>query len=625
MLYPNLKGTRRIAIDLETRDPDLRTMGPSIWRGGGHIAGVALAWSPRPEDSIYISINHPDSENQPLENVIRYLNDHVAPSSQVGANLYYDMGWLIEAGYKPAGRWCDVQVAEPLLDEHARSYSLHNLALKYCGETKQYDGLENWILHNLFQGKKPRKKGWFGANIWRAPAREVAEYARSDCWLPLQIFEKQLHQLRLENLLPLFELESDLQPMVCEMRRIGVRVDLQKAEALEAQFERTAKMLQRKLDKLAGFEVNVNAADSLAKLFDKHGWKYPHTSKDNPSFQKDWLQNHDNPVAQNIQHLREILKLKDTFIRSYILEKAVGDRIHCQFNQLRGDDYGTVSGRFSSSLPNLQNIPSRSASGKLIRTLFIPEPGESWLKADYAQIEPRLTLHYAKSSPVVDAIRARYAEDPSTDCYLAMSENMPEGIERFQVKIVYLGMTYTMGLPLLAANLGLTKAEAAPIFEAFHAGAPYLEHLRTTATSRAASRGYIVTLLGRRCRFPFWEKRRNYHGNRDYEAPVRSRELAMTAWGNSVVRAWTYRALNRIIQGSAADVLKKAMVDLYKAGIKIPNLTVHDELDWSIVPDPAVLRDIQRIMESAVETRVPMKVDMELGANWGQVEIWDQK
>ena len=355
------------------------------------------------------------------------------------------------------------------------------------------------------------------------------------------------------------------------------------------------------------------AARSIAKVFDKLGLSYVRTAKTQaPSFTKNFLQEHKNPIVNKIAKAREINKAHSTFIDTIIKHEHKG-RIHADINPIRGDSGGTVTGRFSYSNPNLQQIPARNKQiGPMIRSLFIPEEKHTWGCFDYSQQEPRLVVHYAatkfKGDEEVTDIVERF-QNNSVDFHQTVADMA--NISRTEAKTINLGLFYGMGKTKLQAELGVTKDKAAELFNTYHAKVPFVKQLMEKASNRAQDRGQIRTLLGRLCRFHLWEP--NSFGMHK----AMTHEDALQEHGPGIKRAYTYKALNKLIQGSAADMTKKAMLDLHNEGI-VPHIQIHDELCVSIESD-AQAKKVVEIMEQAVTLEVPNKVDYEHGTNWGTI------
>ena len=357
-------------------------------------------------------------------------------------------------------------------------------------------------------------------------------------------------------------------------------------------------------------EVQIWAARSIAKVFDKLGLPFERTVKTGaPSFTKNFLSNHPHNIVQAIAKAREINKAHTTFIDT-ILKYSQRGRIHAEINQLRSEGGGTVTGRFSMNNPNLQQIPARNKDlGPRIRSLFIPEEGCKWGVFDYSQQEPRLVVHYAALQNLygVGDVLDAY-QDGDVDFHQIVAD-MAE-IPREQAKTINLGLFYGMGKNKLQAELGINKERAESLFKQYHSRVPFVKQLMDNVMQRAQGRGRIRTLLGRVCRFHLWEP--NQFG---IHKPL-PHDAALAEHGPGIRRAYTYKALNRLIQGSAADMTKKAMIELHKQGIT-PHIQVHDELDISVDNNADKIKDI---MESAVELEVPNKVDYEYGTNWGTIK-----
>ncbi len=618
--FPRLSGAKLIGFDSETRDDDLRSKGPGV-RRGAEIIGISVATEDR---SWYFPMRHTMGENIDPEKVIQWAGSSDGLNNQipkVGVNPLYDLDFFSAVGIEVGGTIYDVQMIEALLDENRRTYALDALANDYLGVGKNSKLLEEWIAEAYGVSQD------FRADLWRAPSSLVGPYAEADAALPLQIFKKQLPQIRKQDLQQVFDIEVRLLPLLLAMRRRGVRVDLAHASEVDGRLTRLIQEDQDRLNQLAGREIGVTLPEDIGVLFDKLGLTYPRTpSTKKPSFTKEWLEHHPHPAAQLITAIRTWKKFQDTFIRGYIFDLNVGERLHCLFNQARGDEYGTVSGRFSSSLPNLQNIPHRdSLWGPLIRAAFVPEPGETWVKFDWSQIEFRILTHYGKG-PAANKARQLYRVDPTADFH-RMVANMT-GVERGPAKNINFGLVYGMGRELLARQIGVDLSEAAPIFEKYHERFGFVRDAYNDCSFEARRDGYIKTLLGRRRRFDLWEKRGFSEPGLERETGV-SMEAARARWGNDIRRAYTHKALNGRIQGSAADLMKKAMVMVWESGVCSPKLlgapllTVHDELDWSARQDAAcreALREVKNIMESCIKLRVPIIAEREDGPNWGNTK-----
>ena len=607
---PDLSSAKVISLDVETHDPNLMTQGPGGVRHDGKLVGISVA-----TDTGYVGyfpIAHEGGDNLDSGAVLRWARATLGgEQDKVGANLLYDLEWLRQAGVQVNGRLRDIQVAEPLLDEEKDGgYSLNNLAKFYLNQEKDEEALR--AAAKSF-GVDPK------GGLWKLPARYVGPYAEADARLPLEIWALQEIQLKEQGLWDIFELESRLLNVILDMRFKGVRIDTDRAEQLNDECLSREAALLTKLRDDCGIVIEPWSADELSKAFDKLGIWYPRTQRGNPSFTSDWLNNHDHEFAKGIAEWRKVNKMRRDFIEGICLKQQYNGRIHAQFHALRKDSDGTRTGRFSSSTPNLQQIPARDEYwGPLIRGLFLPDEGQQWACLDYSQQEPRVLVHYANRlglKGAADAV-AQYTEDADTDFHQVVADMA--GITRKHAKTINLGMFYGMGIYKLSQEPGMEQHDAKPIFEQYHNRVPFVRQLAHQCTRSANQKGFIKTLLGRHRHFNLFEPAdsRNTWPNR--ETPL-NRDAAMDVWkGRPLRRSFTHKALNALIQGSSADMTKKAMLDLYDEGV-VPHITVHDELDFSVT-DSVQANKYRDIMESCVELEVPLKVDVEIGPNWGDIK-----
>jgi DNA polymerase I-like protein with 3'-5' exonuclease and polymerase domains len=398
------------------------------------------------------------------------------------------------------------------------------------------------------------------------------------------------------------------------MKWNGVRVDVDQAEQTKNKLLKQESELLKQVKEDTGVAVNVWEAKSISKMFDALSLPYARTELTGaPKFDKHFLRTHEHPLVQAVAQAREYNKARTTFIDT-ILKHEHNGRIHAEINQLRGDGGGTVTGRLSYNTPNLQQVPSSKVLGPMIRSLFIPEEGMQWGAFDYSQQEPRLVVHLASLTngglKGADEFVNAYHEDPNTDFHTMVSEMAK--IDRKKAKTINLGLFYGMGKGKLSSELGLTPGEAEDLFEKYHSRVPFVKEMIELTMKKAADVGHVRTLLGRKCRFDEWEPIR-YGVHRPLPRAEAEREH-----GKQIKRAYTYKALNKIIQGSAADMTKKAMVDLHAEGIT-PHIQVHDELDCSFDSE-AQKNKIMEIMKNAVQLEVPVKLDCEVGPSWGEAK-----
>ena len=498
----------------------------------------------------------------------------------------------------------DTMIASALCDENQFRFDLNTCAKRYVGtgkdETALYAAAKEW-------GIDPK------GEMYKLPAMYVGQYAEKDAAITLQLWQYLKTEITNQDIQSIFDMETELFPCLVDMRFLGVRVDTEGAHLLKKKLVEEEQSALLAVKKETGIEPQIWAARSIAKVFEKLKLPYDVTEKTSaPSFTKNFLQNHPHPVVQKIARAREINKAHTTFIDT-ILKHSHKGRIHAEINQLRGDNGGTVTGRFSYSNPNLQQIPARNKElGPMIRSLFIPEKGHTWGVFDYSQQEPRLVVHYAGLQNLygVDDVLDSYNNDPDTDFHTIVADMA--NIPRSQAKTINLGLFYGMGKNKLQAELGVDKETSDGLFKQYHDRVPFVKQLMDNVMQRAQQRGQIRTLLGRLCRFHLWEP--NMFGMHK----AMTHDAALLEHGPGIRRAYTYKALNKLIQGSAADMTKKAMIELYKEGI-IPHIQVHDELDISI-ESPEHANKIKEIMEHAVELQVPNKVDYESGPNWGNIK-----
>ena len=599
--FPDLSGYDEIAIDLETKDPDLIKMGSGSVTGKGDVSGIAVAvkgWC------AYYPIAHEGGGNMDRKMVLKWFQDVLnTPATKIFHNAMYDVCWIRALGLSISGKIVDTMIASALVDENQMRYDLNNCAKRYTGkgknETELYEAAKSW-------GVDPK------AEMYKLPAIYVGAYAEKDAEITLALWQELKKEIDHQDINSIMDMETELFPCLIDMKFKGVCVDVEAAHKLKQELASQEDKLLLEIKKETGVDTQIWAARSIAQVFDKLKLDYDRTEKTSaPSFTKNFLQNHPHPVVKQIAQAREINKAHTTFIDT-ILKHSHKGRIHADINQLRSDNGGTVTGRFSYSNPNLQQIPARNKDlGPRIRALFVPEKGHTWGCFDYSQQEPRLVVHYAALQNlygVGDVLEAYHGGDADFHSIVAEMADIP----RSQAKTINLGLFYGMGKNKLQAELGVSKDKANELFRHYHNKVPFVKQLMDNVSSRAQDRGQVRTLLGRLCRFHLWEP--NQFGIHK----ALSHEAALMEHGPGIKRAYTYKALNKLIQGSAADMTKKAMIELYKEGI-IPHIQVHDELDIS-VKSPEHAQKIKDIMESAVSLEVPNKVDYESGPNWGTIK-----
>ena len=600
--FPDLSKYNEISIDLETKDPNLNiNRGSGSVIGVGEIVGIAVAvknWRG------YYPIAHEGGGNMDRKKVLKWFQGVLStPATKIFHNAMYDVCWIRALGLSINGKIVDTMIASALVDENQMRYDLNNCSKRYTGkgknETDLYAAAKDWGVDAK-------------AEMYKLPAIYVGAYAEKDAEITLDLWQELKKEIDLQDIHSIMNMETELFPCLVDMKFKGVRVDVEAAHKLKTTLLAQEKQSLKEIKKETGIDTQIWAARSIAQVFDKLNLDYDTTEKTSaPSFTKNFLVNHPHPLVKHIARAREINKAHTTFIDTIIKHSYKG-RIHAEINQLRGDNGGTVTGRFSYSNPNLQQIPARNKDlGPAIRSLFIPEEGHTWGCFDYSQQEPRLVVHYATLQNLygVDEVLEAYREGDADfhDIVADMAE-----IPRYQAKTINLGLFYGMGKNKLQAELGVSKEKAEELFKKYHNKVPFVKQLMDNVTRRAEDSGKVRTLLGRLCRFHLWEP--NQFGIHK----ALPHDQALMEHGPGIKRAYTYKALNKLIQGSAADMTKKAMLELHKEGI-IPHIQVHDELDISVI-DHTHATYIKEIMEDAVSLEVPNKVDYECGPNWGTIK-----
>jgi DNA polymerase-1 len=654
--FPNLSAATAIGVDLETFDPELLQAGPGWARHRGHIVGASIAATDARGNigSWYFPMRH---EVQPGDNLdagntlkwLKFVLENSLP--KVGANLLYDAGWLTEENIELKGPMYDVQFAEALLDEEA-FVALDVLARKYLGECKITSTLYDWIR----QAYSPNETQ-IRAEIYRSPPSLVGPYAEADAYLPLRIIPTHLRMLSEEQLTDIFRMECDLIPLLIKMRLEGVSVDTSKAEAMRADLIKETIQLYARVESEFGYRLNIEGKKTgctnanLQKLFGHLG--LAHTG----NFEKEWLGALEHPIGELINNIREHEKIVGTFIDNYILKKSINGKLYPQFHPLKGDTNGTLVGRFASSDPNLQNIPSRTKLGKRVRQAFVPDAGHShWQKNDYSQIHYRILAHYAVDGNIkaddfkrilefwnnrlglwggngsADALRKQYIDNPDTDYHRAVYDKVAPllgwsltdedeiKIKRRPIKNVNFGLLYGQTEKSLAYKAGFSGQQAKDFFKSYHEGAPYVKSTMKAIDYEVQTFGCVRTVLGRKVRFNLWEPD-NYQ---DREIPL-PYEQALKRYGTKIRRAFGYRGVNYKFQGSEPDIMKTGMLKCYHSGVfdytGVPRLTVHDELDFSVRDNSPQMQEafkfIHHTMQTAVPLNIPVKVDVTKGPNWG--------
>lgn len=613
--------TGPIVIDLETKDEGLKfEVGPGWPWKGGHVLGVAIH-----SDNFhgYLAFGHVSENNISQDKACRWLREVLSKDNpKIFANAVYDLGWLTTLDVYPSGPFEDVQIQSPLLNEYRREHNIDALGMELFKTGKDYSELEEAVRIVAASEIGRKKKINYRAYLYLLPASKVEKYAMQDALLTRQIWDVLSVKIKEEELEKTYKLECELIPVLVAMKKRGIRVDLERAEIEAKAFLKREEDLLIEIKQETGVDVELTKSESKAKVLDFFNIKYPRTPKtDKASIKGDWLEEqaeiHKLPVLDKMVRAAKFQKTRRDFIESGIMGHQQNGRIYCSFNAMKGDSGGTVSGRFSSSDPNLQQIPNPEKDMEIgipLRSLFLPEVGEKFMTADYSSQEPRWTAEWAYRCEKA-GVRVRngimvadeYRKNPRLDFH-QFTANLIHGREaskkeRKDAKAINLGLAYGMGGGKLCLALGLpfsvvTKsngetflksgAEGNALLEKYHERCPFIKDLTGVAKQTAMSQGFIRTVEGRKCRFPYVDG--------EY-------------W-------YIHTALNRLIQGSSADQTKKAMVQLYNAG-KLCLLSIHDELCGSVVDMEEALI-YKHTMETAIETYVPFVCDPKLGNNWGE-------
>ena len=600
--FPNLSEAHEIAIDLETCDPNMESLGPGWPRNDGYIVGYAVAidgWAG------YFPVAHAGGGNLDKRIVERWVRDVLAtPADKIMHNAAYDLGWLRASGFEVKGTIYDTMLAAPLIDENRFAYSLNSLGFDYLKEIKSEQGLKEAASDF---GVHPKKE------LWKLPAMHVGGYAEQDAALTLKLWHHFKSLLAKDEVESIFNLETEVLPVLVDITLKGIHFDRAKCERHMHDMRAKEAEILKFLKSQAGMQVDIWAAQSIAAAFDRLGIQYPKTAAGAPSFTKSFLDTHEHPMAKMILEARELNKTHGTFLVPYLKHSSKDGRIHTHFNQMRNEEGGTVTGRLSASNPNLQQVPARhEIIGPMVRGLFLPEDGDIWAANDFSSQEPRLLVHYATllGLPGAEKMAQAYRDDPGTDFHQMVADMA--GIKRKAAKTIGLGLMYGMGKAKLAGELDLPLDEASELIATFHSKVPFLKGTVDAVMKRIehpASGGSIRTLLGRKCRFPLWEPM-EWGVNK-----ALPREQAVMEYGSRIKRAGTSKGLNRLIQGSAADQTKAGMVALHKAGFNLL-LQVHDEIALS-VRNKEEAREAANLMVTAVNLEVPSRVDVETGLSWG--------
>lgn len=554
-------------------------------------------------------------------NMVKYLQRELDRAKRVvNHNIKFDYMHLSSTAgvLLPTDKIECTSVRAALINEHEESFSLDSLSKKHLGREKYSDIYGE--LAAMFGGKADRDTQI--KNLSRAPSEMAGKYATPDAELACLLWAWQEKEIERQGLQKVWGLEKELLPVLLDIEKRGVRVDLDRTSKARDDIEKLISANQHKLNKAAGGEVNPNSPKQMRELFgaykDESGvWRtkvgnmaLEETDSGNPSIGADALRSlaeAGHEIAQMVYGLRKSTKARQ-FLKDHIMGHELNGRVYPNYNQTRGDnDLGTGTGRFSINDPALQQIPSRDVDiASIVRACFIPEDGHKWVCADWEQFEFRWFAHYTNDRNILKV----YEEDPSADFHQVVADmtgipRKPRFAGDANAKQINLGMVFgmgegtlamEMGLPFTTDNRGYRRAgpEAKEVFVKYHSQIPGVKKLLQEASSIAKNRGYVMTKMGRHIRFP---------GGK-----------------------FTHKAGGLIFQGTSADCMKVKMIEMHKISKETGYdmlLSVHDEQDFSCpnelveVAEKQITECLQGFKENdTIHCRVPILSDVTSAENW---------
>lgn len=553
--------------------------------------------------------------------VAEWLADELPGTGLViGHNLKYDLHMLVQGGVPQdivtAVRAHCTMITEIVLNENQDSYGLDELGKCHLGIGKDSGALYAY-LQSLFGGKADKSQmknmGKFAPLFHADPDRHaphVVPYLFGDLDRTAGLFRTRLPQISLDGLDSVYGLEMETLVSLVEVERTGVPCSVKDMNKAITVFADLLRAKESELARLAGGPVNVNSMPQLIRAFERLKIPVPMVGG-KITFKKQVLEDIDHPFAGAVREVRSIRKLQESFGEGFLHYVHEDGRVHTSLNQLRGDEYGTITGRLSSSEPNMQQIPNKSnpALSKHLRSAFRAPAGYDWISADWAQFEFRVFAHYTDDEGLIGIYRA----NPKTDYHQALTDiiNNPN-LPRDKVKRINLGLVFGMGDGKLAAECKLpytteTKKiggkektflmageEAKTLFSDYHSRFPGAKRVLTTASNLARMRGYVKTISGRRIRFP-------------------QREFA-------------YKAGGLVFQGTSADIMKMKLNELVtmarkwrRKGVDVQViLPVHDEFNL-LAPkkhSARVADEVRTILQTVPQLRVPILSEVGVGPNW---------
>jgi DNA polymerase-1 len=592
-MVADLSQAEAIAVDVESTSVD-----PMAARL------VGIAFSGREGKGYYVPVGHEEGRNLELSlvaaEVASLLRDPGVAKYAHNAN--YDLTVLAEHGLEVAPVTCDTMIAEWLINPESRNLGLKNLAWTRLG-------IEMTPIEDLIgSGRKQ-------ITMDLVPVAKAAPYACADVDMTLRLANVLQPELREKDLWPLFdEIEMPLVPIIVDMQRAGVKLDRPALDEMGEMLGRRLDELQEEIEGYVGHSININSTQQLSvALFDEMGLALPWMRRGKSGYYStaaDVLEKirDKHPVVDLVLEHRQLSKLKGTYVDALpaLINPRTG-RVHTSFNQT-----GSATGRFSSSNPNLQNIPIRTELGREIRRAFVADEGCLLLAADYSQVELRVLAHVS-GDPAMLAAFAR-GEDIHASTAAAIYGVPLAEVTRDQrrvAKMTNFAISYGVTGYGLADRTGLTPEEAEAFIQSYFRTYPQIEAYIENTRRLAREEGYVETLLGRRRYFPQLSTRARVHHN---------------------VREQAYRmAINAPIQGTAADILKVALrrlwLELQRRGLRSRLiLQVHDELVLEVPEEE--LAEVAPLaietMEGAYDLDAPLKVDAKVGRNWLDMEPYQQ-
>ncbi|KJH71099.1 DNA polymerase I [Aliterella atlantica] len=568
------------------------------------LVGIGCCWGAKPVDMAYIPMGHTIGENLDTDTVLNELRFILESDKYPKAlqNAKFDRLVFHCQGITLAGVIFDTMLASYILNPDS-SHNLSDLSQKYLGITaRSYSDLV------------PK-----GQTIGDIDIPAVADYCGMDVHCTFRLVAKLREELdKVPNSHQLLlEVEQPLEPVLAQMEYDGIRIDSQYLNGLSQKLEQDLASLEQQAYAAAGETFNLGSPKKLSELlFDKLNLDRKKSRKIQTGYSTDAatlekLQG-DHPVVDAVLEYRTLSKLKSTYVDALpLLVRPDTGRVHTNFNQT-----ATSTGRLSSSNPNLQNIPIRTAFSRQIRKAFIPESGWLMVAADYSQIELRILAHLCQEPILVSAYQGNEDIHTVTARLLFEKEKVTPD-ERRLAKTINFGVIYGMGAQRFARETGMKAADGKLFIEKFNQTYPQIFTYLQTMQQQAIANGYVETILGRRRYFNFTSDRLRKFRNYKPEDINLDEIKGLTANDAALLRA----AANAPIQGSSADIIKIAMSRLFKI---LPNyqarllLQVHDELVFEVSPDEweQLQPEIKSTMESAVDLSVPLLVEVRAGQNW---------